>query len=502
MKHSFSRQFKHAIRMAVRRSPLAPVARAIVKRPDPFAAAIQIGRSRGWEAAGEWLLRPEARRIITDRAVLSTLREKIGDDVDRELLLTEVRRLLLLDGRRLLLDDAVCEFTAALAQQCINNEHVYYVSDAEKKALDELRKSTGGPKSWDAALLLALYDRPERFVGDLGFRWDDGATPQPARALFDSYTKARDDELRLRAGIPAVTAVENPGSQPVAAMYEENPYPRWLSMTLRRPGSRIDGLRHHFAQHELPSLDRKWRVLAAGCGTGRDALAIASGYGEQAEVLAIDISRASLAYAARMARRYGVQNIRFMQCDIHAVSKLQCEFDIVESSGVLHHLRKPLEGWRALVDTLRPGGLMYIALYSRLARREIVRIRDDVSRRGRHGDVEFLRQYRRELMLGRRDLIDGSDLPNRWDFFSTSACMDLLFHVLEHQYTIPELRQSVDALGLEYRGFELPPLLPERLWSAYPTGKDWLNLDKWWAFEQKHPNTFTSLYSFWSRKPQ
>ena len=46
-------------------------------------------------------------------------------------------------------------------------------------------------------------------------------------------------------------------------------------------------------------------------------------------------------------------------------------FDIIESVGVLHHMEDPIEGWRSLVDVLKPSGLMKIGLYSNLARRHI-----------------------------------------------------------------------------------------------------------------------------------
>jgi len=313
---------------------------------------------------------------------------------------------------------------------------------------------------------------------------------------MDTYT----EEQKVKAQIEQISGVEADGSRPVASMYEDNPYPRWLDITPRNVGARIADLRAHFEESELPPMDTTWQVLAAGCGTGRDTIAMASGYGEQANVLAIDISRASLAYAIRKARGYNIKNIRFAQCDIHAVTKLNRQFDIIECSGVLHHLKDPMMGWRLLVDRLRPGGLMFIALYSALGRREVIKIRGDVARRGGAVNDEFIRSYRRELMLKKPEIIDSGNLPNRWDFFSMSACRDLLFHVVEHQYTIQGIRKCLTELGLEFHGFELPGLLGDRYWSAFPSGSKWLDLDAWQMFEEKHPNTFISLYSFWTRK--
>ena len=62
-----------------------------------------------------------------------------------------------------------------------------------------------------------------------------------------------------------------------------------------------------------------------------------------------------------------------MQADILHLHHLGKEFDIIESTGVLHHMDEPMVGWKALVDLLKPGGLMKIGLYSDLARQHIVK---------------------------------------------------------------------------------------------------------------------------------
>ena len=41
-----------------------------------------------------------------------------------------------------------------------------------------------------------------------------------------------------------------------------------------------------------------------------------------------------------------------MQADILNLNKLERQFDIIESSGVLHHMDEPLTGWRVLKSCL------------------------------------------------------------------------------------------------------------------------------------------------------
>ena len=94
-----------------------------------------------------------------------------------------------------------------------------------------------------------------------------------------------------------------------------------------------------------------------------------------AQVLAIDISRASLAYGKRMADKFGIQNIEFMQADILNLKDLNRKFPVIESVGVLHHMENPEKGWEVLRNILEPGGIMRLGLYSQTARKDIKRIR-------------------------------------------------------------------------------------------------------------------------------
>ena len=108
-------------------------------------------------------------------------------------------------------------------------------------------------------------------------------------------------------------------------------------------------------------------------------------------MLAIDLSLASLGYAIRKTKELGFTNLRYAQGDILALGGGKT-FDIIDSSGVLHHLKEPLTGWRKLADLLRPGGLMHIGLYSAAARRDINTARDLLAKQGRGYSVDEVRR--------------------------------------------------------------------------------------------------------------
>ena len=119
-------------------------------------------------------------------------------------------------------------------------------------------------------------------------------------------------------------------------------------------------------------------MLVAGCGTGQIAIASAQKY-SGARVLAIDLSLTSLCYAKRKTPAELAARIDYAQADILKLASIGRSFDVVDASGVLHHMADPLEGWRMLLLLLRAGGLMHLGFYSETGRRDVVAARSFIS---------------------------------------------------------------------------------------------------------------------------
>jgi hypothetical protein len=87
------------------------------------------------------------------------------------------------------------------------------------------------------------------------------------------------------------------------------------------------------------------------------------------------------------------------------------------------------------------------------------------------------------------------------DFFSISDCRDLLFHVEEHTWTIPQLAAFFVENNLEFLGFEVEFGTMRRYAERFPDDPAQTNLAHWRAFEQDNPDTFIGMYQFWLQKP-
>jgi SAM-dependent methyltransferase len=220
------------------------------------------------------------------------------------------------------------------------------------------------------------------------------------------------------------------------------------------------------------------------------------------QILAIDLSLSSLSYAARKTKELEVTNIEYAQADIMELGKLDRQFDLIESSGVLHHLGDPMAGWKVLVDLLKPGGLMKIGLYSEMARQSVVSGRAMITEMGYTSSVEDIRQCRQDIITR----IENGDISlknifNMRDFYSLSECRDLLFHVQEHRFTIPQIIDALDVLNLKFLGFETQDQsVMKRFKEIYPKKSDITSLALWHEFEQQHPDTFIGMFQFWCIK--
>jgi tetratricopeptide (TPR) repeat protein/SAM-dependent methyltransferase len=273
-------------------------------------------------------------------------------------------------------------FVLALAEQCQLNEHAWYESSEESRRIVTLEKKLAKDRRWSMpALLLACYRRPEPRdpSGDPRFEHFEQANVQ-----------SRVREQAIAEALPALTPIADETSAAVRAQYEENPYPRWASLPRGRPAR---------APETEPD---DAEILIAGCGTGQHAL-LAALIHHKARILAVDLSRASLAYAERRRREYGLDNVTFAQADILDLGTLERRFDVIESIGVLHHMADPVAGWRVLTGLLKPGGTMKIGLYSEAARRPVVRAREKIAGWGLDGSASAIREARRRLMRDRGD---------------------------------------------------------------------------------------------------
>lgn len=467
--------------------------RATAAWPERFPAS-QLFEQAGFHA----LSRDPVLRCLLENARVT--------DIALERCLTSVR-FALLETAAAAADDEASEgdalaFYCALARQCFANEYIFSFTGEEYAQFELLRHKLAAalhgiapvPVLWLAAVAayMPLHALPGS-EGLLSRPW-----PDAVNALLAQQVREPMEESRLRDTIPRLTPIEDDVSLLVQQQYEENPYPRWVKAASVSSANSIDArLRGQFPFSEFRNLDKTGAidVLVAGCGTGQQVIDVAQRIAG-ARMLAIDLSRASLAYAMRQTRALGLDNIEYGQADILHLGSLGRGFDVIECGGVLHHLGDPLAGWRVLLSLLRPNGVMRIALYSELARRHVVAARAFVAERRYGRRAHDIRRFREDVLaLPDDDLV--KTVAQSPDFFSVSNCRDLVFHVQEHRFTLPEIGRFLTANDLTLLGFDIHFGILRRYCARFPDDQARTDLGRWHIFEQENPATFGGMYQFW-----
>ncbi|SVE23291.1 uncharacterized protein METZ01_LOCUS476145, partial [marine metagenome] len=212
-------------------------------------------------------------------------------------------------------------------------------------------------------------------LGDWMKEIPDTLNEGPIGTLFKSQILDSQVEEDLLSGIEVLSSVTDATSVKVKKQYEENPFPRWSVLSPIKTSTVGETLQSLFPYFKAPEkLFERCSILIPGCGTGQQPIQEALRY-PTCQLTAIDLSSKSLAFAMRRSDEYGISNLRFLQGDILNLNEGEGQFDVINCTGVLHHMADPITGWKILLSRLSPDGLMKIGLYSEYARRHVVDVR-------------------------------------------------------------------------------------------------------------------------------
>ena len=224
-------------------------------------------------------------------------------------------------------------------------------------------------------------------------------------------------------------------------------------------------------------------ILIADCGTSWEAIEIALA-NPSASVTASDLSLSCLAFARRRPIKYGAQNLEMVHGDILDLQSLP-DFDLIISSGVLHHMRNSLHGLRALRRVLRDDGTIRLAFYSASGRAPVVAciaLREQLDLPSTPEGIERLREaiYQLPPEHSTRALLGWRD------FYMLSECRDLAFHAQEHRYTLVQIGELLQAGGFKFTEMLAAPEAANQYQRALPNA-DCADMAAWATFESDHP---------------
>lgn len=244
---------------------------------------------------------------------------------------------------------------------------------------------------------------------------------------------------------------DEPLDDPIARQYRRWVYPE--------PISDLDGwLRENWEwfdpSHAQPVLwpGREPRedldILVAGCGANQAA--VLAHTNPRSRVVGIDVSDASLDHQRRLAALHALDNLDLHLLPIERAGELAREFDLVVSTGVLHHLADPATGLTALGHCVRPDGVVAVMVYAEYGRTGVRMLRGAFGDLGLGQDERALEVVKETIDSLAPDHPVRSYLSIAGDLDHDTGLVDTFLNARERAYTVDDCMALVDAAGLVF----------------------------------------------------
>ena len=189
-------------------------------------------------------------------------------------------------------------------------------------------------------------------------------------------------------------------------------------------------------------------ILIAGCGANQAAVFAFTN--PRARVVGIDVSQASLDHQEWLKRRYSLGNLELLRLPIEEAGEIGREFDLIVSTGVLHHMADPDAGAAALAGCLAREGVLAVMLYAHYGRIGVEMMQGVFRDMG-------LRQDDRSLEVVKRTLADlPPDHPLQPyiaiapDLAFDAGLVDTFLHGRDRSYTVDDCLALVRSAGLTF----------------------------------------------------
>ena len=242
-------------------------------------------------------------------------------------------------------------------------------------------------------------------------------------------------------------------NDPLEQQYSRWVYPEPLT-SLRRVWQNCDPSLHH--QHYAYWPDREYwpgmRILVAGCGSYQAAnIAYRN---PKAYVLGIDVSAPALAHEQFLKDKYGLRNLTLEQFSIDRIAVRDEVFDLIVTTGVLHHLPDSGAALAQLGRLLTPHGVICVMVYGRYFRTGVYMMQDLFRRIGLKQTEADVAVVRATLANLQPDHLLRNYMRAVEDIRHDSGIVDTFLHSTDRAFTVDECLTLVEGAGLRFQGWQ------------------------------------------------
>ncbi len=293
---------------------------------------------------------------------------------------------------------------------------------------------------------------------------------------------------------------EDPRADVVSRQYSRYRYPRPIQDLEGLP----DGTWHWFDPvhfHRILWPDREYKpdldILIAGCGTNQAA--VFAFKNRAAKVVGVDVSQPSLDHQQYLKDKHGLWNLELQLLPIEELPTLGLDFDLIVSTGVLHHLADPLAGMKALAGCLRRDGAIGLTLYAKYGRTGVELLQSafrDLGLRQDDASIHIVKETM-SLLPAEHPLRTYFKAEGDWELQYDAAVVDTFLHGRDRSYSVDDCVDLVTSAGLVFQGWLLnAPYYPHDLFApgselytainALPETKLWSVMERLHIFAACH----------------
>lgn len=192
-------------------------------------------------------------------------------------------------------------------------------------------------------------------------------------------------------------------------------------------------------------------ILVAGCGANQAAIIAHSN--PDCRVIGIDLSQAAIENHLALKKRHRLNNLRIEKLAVQHTDDLGQEFDLIISTGVIHHLHTPSSGLAALGRNLSPHGVISLMLYGRHRRAGITNMQEALSAMGAGRDAHGLALAKEAMKVlpawhSARPYIEMAP-----DLNYDAGIVDTLLNARERTYSVPEIMSLLKMSGVRFHSW-------------------------------------------------
>ncbi|SPM38335.1 hypothetical protein MNAB215_512, partial [Mycobacterium numidiamassiliense] len=251
--------------------------------------------------------------------------------------------------------------------------------------------------------------------------------------------------------------------------------------------------------HRIYWPDREYNqdmdILVAGCGTNQAACFAFTN--PSAKVVGTDVSQPSLDHHQYLKDKHDLKNLELQLLPIEELATLGLDFDLVVSTGVLHHLTDPSQGMAAMAGCLRRDGVVSAMVYGKYGRIGVDLLASVFSELGLSQDISSAQAIRETIAVLPADHPVKSYVKYAWDLNSDAGVVDTFLHARQRSYSVEECLDLIASSGLVFQewffksgyyphqGFALPDRLSWAL-KALPHVETWSLMERLQASTKCH----------------